>query len=189
MPSPIAHLGTGYAIYRYYKHQLPQHRGSTWLLALQVVLVMGLSMLPDLDVILAFIFGDMEKYHNNFSHSIFLAFPVALICAVVFQRLYRSKFWLWFLVSFVSYSLHVLLDMFTGGRGVMLFWPLTQARYNSPVALFYGVQWGLGWFSIWHLWTIFTEALFALLLIGTVYLLDMKRSRGIIAQSAQSKEQ
>ena len=166
MPSPIAHLSAGYAIYRYYQRKLPQHQSHLWKFPLQMIMVVGLSMLPDLDVIPAIIFNNMKAYHNNFSHSLIVAIPVALLIASIFQRIYRPNFWLWFLICLISYDLHVIMDALTGERGVMMFWPLTQNRFASPVKLFFGVQWGLGWFSIWHLWTILTESLFAILVIG-----------------------
>jgi hypothetical protein len=78
MPSPIAHLGVGYAIYRHYKDRLPEDKRSFWKFPLQLILVTGLSMLPDLDVIPAIIFRDMRAYHNNISHSLLFGIPVAL---------------------------------------------------------------------------------------------------------------
>lgn len=180
MPSPIAHLGAGYAIYHYYKHKLPENRSLFWKFPLQMVMVVGLSMLPDLDVIPAIIFRDMKAYHNNFSHSLFFAIPVALLVAGIFQRVYRSNFWLWFLICLVSYDLHVIMDALTADRGVMLFWPFIQTRYASSVKIFYGLQWGLGWFSIWHLWTIFTESLFALVVIVAVNYFEKRRNQASI---------
>lgn len=176
MPSPIAHLGAGYAIYRYYKDQLPQDQRHFWKLPLQLIMVVELSMLPDLDVIPAIIFRDMRAYHNNFSHSLLFAVPVALLVAGVFHRIYRSNFWLWFLICLVSYDLHIIMDALTAERGVMRFWPLTQNRFASSVKIFYGLQWGLGWFSIWHVWTVFTELLFAALIIHAVKYFN-KRSK------------
>jgi hypothetical protein len=46
---------------------------------------------------------------------------------------------------------------------VMLFWPIVQDRFSSPVKLFVGVQWGEGLISIWHLWTILSELIFFLI--------------------------
>jgi membrane-bound metal-dependent hydrolase YbcI (DUF457 family) len=176
MPSPIAHLGAGYAIYRYYKHRLPQDQRCFWNVPLQLVIVMGLSMVPDLDVIPAIIFRDMEAYHNNFSHSLIFALPIALLIAGIFHRIYRSSFWLWFVICLLSYDLHVIMDSLTAERGVMMFWPLTQVRFASPMKLFFGVQWGLGWFSIWHLWTVCTELLFALVLTAVVNFSEKRKN-------------
>jgi membrane-bound metal-dependent hydrolase YbcI (DUF457 family) len=190
MPSPIAHLGVGYAIYLHYKERLPQDKRNLWRMPLQLIFVAGLSMLPDLDVIPAIIFRDMEKYHNNFSHSLFFAIPVALIMAGVLRRVYRSNFWVWFIICLISYDAHVIMDALTAERGVMLFWPLTEARYASPIKLFYGLQWGLGWFSPWHLWTIFTETVFSLVVLYTVNYFDKRRNQtsDIISQEDKSQE-
>ena len=183
MPSPIAHLGVGYAIYRYYKHKMPKHQIQLWKLPLQMIVVAGLSLLPDLDVIPAIIFRDMQKYHNNFSHSFLFAIPVAFLVAGIFHRVYQSNFWLWFLICLLSYDVHVFMDALTAERGVMMFWPLTQARFASPIKIFYGLQWGLGWFSIWHLWTILTESLFALVVIIAVNYFDKQRNQANITPS------
>ncbi|HUE99420.1 MAG TPA: metal-dependent hydrolase [Anaerolineales bacterium] len=180
MPSPIAHLGTGYAIYRHYQDKLPQDRRSFWKLPFQLILVAGLSMLPDLDVIPAIIFRDMRAYHNNFSHSLLVGIPVALLVAGIFQHAYRSSFWLWFVICLISYDLHVIMDALTADRGVMLLWPLTHARFISPIKIFYGLQWGLGWFSIWHLWTIFTESLFVGIVLIAVNYFDKRRKQNLM---------
>ena len=177
MPSPIAHLGAGYAIYRYYKHRLPEERRQIWKVPLQLFLIAGLSMLPDLDVIPAIIFRDMRAYHNNISHSLLFGVPVALLIAGILHRVYRTSFWLWFVICLVSYDLHVIMDAFTAERGVMLFWPFTEERFASPVKLFYGLQWGLGWFSVWHLWTIFTESAFVAVLVIAMNYFEKRRAR------------
>ena len=175
MPSPIAHLGVGYAIYCHYKARLPQDKHSFWKLPFQLILVAGFSVLPDLDVIPAIIFRDMQAYHNNISHSLFVGIPIALLVAGIFQRAYRSSFWLWFVICLLSYDLHILMDALTAERGVILFWPLSESRYASPIKLFYGLQWGLGWFSFWHLWTIFTESIFVGIVLVAMNYFDRRR--------------
>lgn len=177
MPSPIAHLGVGYAIYRHYKDKLPQDKRSFWKFPLQLILVTGLSMLPDLDVIPAVIFRDMRAYHNNISHSLFFGIPVALLVAGIFQRVYRSNYWLWFAICLLSYDLHVVMDALTADRGVMMFWPLTDERIASPFKIFYGLQWGLGWFSPWHLWTIFTESVFVGIVLVAINYFDKRKNK------------
>lgn len=186
MPSPVAHLGAGYVIYRQSKNRLPEDRRRFWVIPLQVVAVAALSLLPDLDTIPAVLFGDMQRYHNNISHSLFFAIPVALVCAGLFTLVYRSNFWTWFFVSLVSYEIHIIMDFFTAERGVMLFWPLLEARFASPVKLFMGLQWGLGWFSIWHLWTFLTEGIFCLVVIFLSVQFE-KRAQG--RNSLKQKEQ
>lgn len=177
MPSPIAHLGVGYAIYRHYKDRIHEDQHNIWKLPFQLIMVAGLSMLPDLDVIPAILFRDMRAYHNNISHSLFFAVPVALLVAGVFHRAYRSNFWLLFLICLISYDLHVIMDALTAERGVLMFWPLSHTRIASPVKIFYGLQWGLGWFSPWHLWTIFTETLFSVIVIAAMNYFEKRRNQ------------
>ena len=186
MPSPIAHLGVGYAIYRYFKHGLPPDQRNFREFPVQLASVMDLSLMPDLDVIPAIIFRDMNAYHNNFSHSLIFAIPVALLIAGVFHRIYRAGLWLWFLICLVSYDLHVIMDALTAERGVMMFWPLSQDRFASSIKIFYGLQWGFGWFSIWHLWTIFTETLFVLVLVLTMNYLEKRRNKANIIPSQEN---
>lgn len=143
-------------------------------------------MMPDLDVIPALLFRDMRAYHNNISHSLLFAVPVALLIATIFHHIYRSSFWLWFLIGLISYDLHVFMDALTAERGVMMFWPLTQDRFASPVKLFYGLQWGLGWFSFWHLWTIVTELGFSLVVIGAVNYFERRKTIANTTLSAKS---
>lgn len=159
-----------------------------WGIALQPAVIAGLSLLPDLDIIPAIIFRDMENFHNNLTHSLIVAVPAALLVAGIFQRTYRSNFWLWFLIGLLSYDLHIIMDALTAERGVMMFWPLTQVRFTSPVKVFYGLQWGLGWVSIWHLWTIFTESLFSAALLLSVSYFDKRRTR-ILSRSNQNAEE
>jgi membrane-bound metal-dependent hydrolase YbcI (DUF457 family) len=192
MPSPIAHLGVGYVIHRYYKNKLPQeqHKGSN--ISLQLIMVSGLSMLPDLDVVPALVFRNMRGYHNNISHSLLFAVPVALLVAVVLQQIYRSNVWRsnvwsWFVICLVSYDLHIFMDALTAERGVMMFWPLTETRVASSVKVFYGLQWGLGWFSPWHLWTIVTESLFVTAVILTVNYFSTRRRISREIQDIASK--
>ena len=176
LPSPIAHLGVGYVIYQSYKKKLPQHRHRFSHIPIQLILVAGLSILPDLDIIPAILFKDMETYHNNISHSLFLRIPIAALAAGIFYRIYRANFWMWFVICLISYDLHVVMDALTAERGVMMFWPLTQLRFASTFKIFYGLQWGLGWLSPWHLWTVFTESLFVLVVILAANFFREKRA-------------
>jgi hypothetical protein len=69
------------------------------------------------------------------------------------------------------------MDIFTGSRGVLLFWPFLQERVASPVKLFVGVQWGLGWFTIWHVWTILSEGAFVTILLFVTHKIIQRRSK------------
>jgi hypothetical protein len=175
MPSPIAHLAAGYAIYRLSKNKLPQRVGSVSKIPIALMLIAVLSILPDLDFLVGLLFGDIESFHNNLSHSLLIGLPVALVASCIMYLWYRSHFWVWFAVSLIAYDLHAILDLFSGERGVMLLWPVIQDRFVSPIRLFYGVQWGLGFFTPWHLVTILSETLF---LIFVLFLIDRLEKRG-----------
>ncbi len=177
MPSPIAHLGVGYAIYQYYKTRLPEAPVRVWKLPWQLIVVPALSLLPDLDVIPAILFKDMNRFHNNLSHSVFVAIPISLLVAGIFHRSYRSNFWLWFLICTISYDLHIFMDALTATRGVMMLWPVTDARFASPVKIFYGLHWGLGWFSVRHFWTFLSESLFVLVIAVAVNYFEKRKNK------------
>ncbi|HJS30315.1 MAG TPA: metal-dependent hydrolase [Anaerolineales bacterium] len=176
MPSPIVHLTAGYAIYRLSKHNLPERERQLLKIPIALLIIAGLSILPDLDFMVGLLLGDIEKYHNNISHSLLVGLPVALLAAslmVLWSR--SSRFWVWFAVSLAAYDLHPILDLFAGERGVMLFWPIVQDRFTSPVKLFYGVQWGLGLISPWHFVTILSELLFLIIVYFLIAWLDKRK--------------
>jgi inner membrane protein len=92
-----------------------------------------LSMLPDLDSI-GFRFGiayDSPWGHRGFTHSIALAFVMALLLTLPrWPGMRRPAVFGFFFASMVS---HGLLDAMTnGGLGVAFFWPVSETRYFFP---------------------------------------------------------
>ena len=126
-----------------------------------VVAASILSLLPDLDSIVGVASGDFGRFHNNITHSFAFGAMVALLVAtlMVFVEGKRAGV-AWFLFAFVCYSLHVVMDYFTAGRGVMALWPFLPDRFGSPVCLFRGVKWATGLWSSQHLLTIMNELIF-----------------------------
>lgn len=176
MPSPIVHTGLGFIIYRVFRDRFPgQFKLKMAGLPLVLVLAVGISLLPDIDVIPGVLAKDLGRYHNNISHSIIFGSMVALLLAIIVSRILKSGIWIWFGIFTLGYSLHALLDFFTmGERGVMLFWPLTSERFSSPVKLFYGVRWSEGLLSQAHFHTLVNEIAF-LVLVGLVLLFIERR--------------
>jgi len=158
MPSPIAHGAVGYLIYRVLEPATPKE-GSRPARSLPPLLIaaVGLSLLPDVDAILGVLAGDLSRFHNNWTHSFTFGFAVALVAGGVGWVRQRSGFIGWFFIALLSYELHVIMDFFTVGRGVMALWPFSLDRYESPVKLFYGLHWSDGWISMRHAWTLVTE--------------------------------
>jgi inner membrane protein len=169
MPSPIAHLAVGYVAYRVIRPKKPleqtelsYHKTTLPLLAVSL----GLSMLPDVDVVPGLLLGDFGRFHNTVTNSTFVGLAVAALVGAVgwFTGWYRWR--RAFLLTAISYWLHIFMDYSTGGRGVMLLWPISAERIASPVQLFYGLRWSSGLFSTHHIWTIGTELLFVAALAG-----------------------
>ncbi len=176
MPSPIAHSMMGYIVYRVARNSLPQHElryvGPLPRLLLATI---GLSLLPDVDVLPGLLVGSLGSFHNTVAHSLLFGFIVALsIGAMVWVR-HRAGFSHWCIIALVCYELHVIMDFFTVGRGVMLLWPLTAERYAAPLMLFYGLHWSEGLLSAKHLWTIMTEGGFVMLIACVIHVLSRKQ--------------
>lgn len=171
MPSPFAHMAAGYIVYRFFKRRTPKSI-RLWIIPGQLAAFAGLSLLPDLDALPGIILGDFGRFHNNFTHSLTMGLVVALVFASLVSWMSKVSWNAWFSAALICYELHVIMDMFTGDRGVMLLWPFTSTRFTAPLKLFAGVQWGHGFLSAWHLWTLFTEGLFfaiVLLIINRLY--------------------
>jgi inner membrane protein len=171
MPSPIAHIAAGAAIYRLrFGRGLTTNRDR-----LLMVSCVGLSLLPDLDAAVGIIAGDIGRFHNNFAGSPAFGTLVALAAGaltwLVRRHLARSVT----ILVFISYQVHVLMDFLTISRGSMLLWPFSTERISPPLHVFYGFRWSHGLVSELHLITLVTELIFAGALVGMVMLVDRRR--------------
>lgn len=177
MPSPLAHTTAGYAVYRLLRRRRSDWEPQVWRLPLILLVTLVFSILPDFDTVAGILAGDIGRYHNQGTHSLVVGLLVALFFAVLLARGRMHAFKAWFPPLLLSYELHVLMDVVTlGERGVMLLWPLSSARFDVPFTLFYGVRWSEGIFAWQHLVTLATEAVFALLVIGGLYLLERRQN-------------
>jgi inner membrane protein len=176
MPSPLAHVAMGVVVYKLSKRYLPSQVGVEQEKSPPLLLIaVSASLLPDLDAIPGVLLGNFNKYHNHLTHSLLVGAIVAGVVGFALWLRYRYTFTYWFGVVLLAYELHVLMDFFTVGRGVMLFWPFSADRYEAPVKLFYGLRRGGGWLSTNHIWTLFNELGFAAIL-----LLMMKLVHGVL---------
>lgn len=169
MPSPIAHIAVGYAIYEIYKPILPEQVSKRVGLVSQLLVVtVILSLLPDLDAVPGLVLGDFNRFHNNLTHSLGCGLVVAIGVGGVAHFL-NAGFLRWFVLTLVCYDLHVFMDFFTYGRGVMLLWPISPERYQAPIEIFHGLRRDYGLVTIHHVWTFVNEASFATIVILTTY--------------------
>jgi membrane-bound metal-dependent hydrolase YbcI (DUF457 family) len=166
MPSPIAHVTAGYVLYRIFRKWHRHFSASGWRVFL---LFAGLSLAPDLDAILGMVFGPFGQFHNNITHSLLAAIPIS-VCVYLFLKITRLNPAVpWAVATAACYGMHVAMDFFTHGRGIMAFWPITCERFISPVLFFYGLHWSEGWLSSSHLVTIATEGIPSAIAIGITY--------------------
>ena len=140
MTTPAGHFLFGLGVY------LAAPAGRRRAAVVLFVLLMAAAFAPDFDLY-PLLWGDLEAAnlnHQHFSHSLFftaatglaLAGAAALLGCGPFLRLSP-----YFLAAAWS---HVLLDFLTSDTrepvGIMPFWPFSEARFNSPVALFEGLH-------------------------------------------------
>ena len=89
------------------------------------------SMLPDIDVV-AFLFNipyGATFGHRGFTHSIFFALLVALLCTL----LVRPRSYAVFTFLFLCAISHAVFDAMTdGGLGIAFFSPFSNERYFFP---------------------------------------------------------
>ena len=182
MPSPIAHVTMGLVIYRLF-NRAPQPHGpqarSPSLVPRLLLATAALSLLPDLDAAVGAVVGDLGRFHNNVAHSPLFGLAASLgVGGLVWLR-GKAGFFRWSLITLLCYELHVLMDYFTVGRGVMILWPISPARYSAPVAVFRGLHWSEGWLSPQHLWTLLNELAWAAVVVGIVYLVTSRKRRRV----------
>jgi inner membrane protein len=98
-----------------------------------MLVLTALSMFPDLDVVTWW--TGMGRHsiwlHRGALHSLAVSVVAAVLGALLLDR--RRGFGGAFLVCLATAVSHPLLDTIThGGSGVMLFWPVSEARFLAP---------------------------------------------------------
>lgn len=170
MPSPVAHLAVGFALRRLLGPRTESRRRF-----LVAACFLFLSILPDLDAIPGVLLGDFGRYHNNLTNSVAFVMVSAAIASVVARLLKQDPLW-WFAAALACLSAHVVMDLFTVGRGVMLAWPFSHHRFKPPFTLFYGLHWSGGVWDRRHLVTLVTESCFVLVLFVVPLARALRRS-------------
>lgn len=84
--------------------------------------------IPDLDVFIGKLMNTVDAidFHRGITHSIVFALLFSPVIALILQRLHKkttASFTDWFLLFFLGFVTHALLDAFTTW-GTRLFWPL-----------------------------------------------------------------
>jgi inner membrane protein len=136
MATPVGHYLLGLSVLEAYPVQ-PEWRRWCWLLA-------GVACLPDLDVLPGILVGELARYHHGITHSMGAAAVAAglgLMLAVGNRWPRPLSFTALLFALFLS---HAVLDGLTLDTsepvGVPLFWPWSDAPYQSPWVLLPNVQ-------------------------------------------------
>ena len=177
MPSPIGHLAVGYALSRTASPYFPELT-TRWKRLLFLGVVLFISMAPDLDALVGMLRDDLGRYHNQFSHSLSMGLVAALAAGSAGRICFGRGFARWRGLGLIAYSLHVVMDAVTLGRGVRLFWPVTSERFQSPLLLFYGLHWSNGLVSWQHLVTLANEIPIA---ATVIWLAHRRRGEAVIS--------
>lgn len=176
MPSPIAHAAAGVLIARMSRWGSLSRIRLFERVPLLLPLAIGLSLLPDADAAIGIALGNLGRYHNNFAGSPAFGLLVAGAIGAASWILARPHARSLFLLTLFCYQLHILMDYFTVGRGLMMAWPLASERFAPPFPLFYGVRWSHGLISPNHLLTVASE-LGSLLLAWSIFRAARRRGR------------
>lgn len=145
MPSPLAHG----ALVLLAAPALPACPPRTFLCrsALLAVTLVFLC-LPDVDILVSWIIsGEPFRYHGGPSHSLLLAPLAGVLFAVLTGKLCDCSSGRRWVVGTCLYGSHVLMDALTRGRGVAMWWPLSDERIVAGWTPFYGVR-----HSQWRQW-------------------------------------
>ncbi len=162
MPSPITHLVAAGATCYIYKKIAPKDQAPPFVHdAGLFVAAAAFSLAPDLDFIPGLLLHKVGSFHNCGFHSLCCLLPLAWVCAIVLRCFKPGPFQMRLLLITTWLSLHSMLDTLCLGRGVMLFWPLSTIRFQSPILFFLGVRWSSGLLAISHIYTVLNEVLFA----------------------------
>lgn len=172
MSSPIAHAAAGYAIYSAFRRKFPSGRllglssGTIW-----PAIIVFLCLIPDLDAIIAFILGSFERFHNNLSHSLLACAVIPLLLTPLLNIFTRLSLKTSFLLILICCYSHIIIDLFTMSRGVMLFWPFSTIRIHAPISLFVGVPWSSKLTNPFYLLMAINDLCFAASLTAIVFVI------------------
>lgn len=101
-------------------------------------LVVGASVLPDLDYVARF-WGDQSflRYHRGFSHSLVGIGLISALLAGAFYLLWPSSgYWVFFFLSLAGISCHLILD-FLSPHGERLLFPFSEKWYARERFIFF----------------------------------------------------
>jgi len=95
--------------------------------------------LPDIDFVIRFFYPGFE--HGGPTHSLGLGVLFGALFTMVCRIRYTNlPFVPSLVVGIGSAWVHLLMDVVTWGRGVMLCWPVSLTRYATGIPIFFGAH-------------------------------------------------
>ncbi|RPH83056.1 MAG: metal-dependent hydrolase [Desulfobacteraceae bacterium] len=111
MASPVAHTLLGFTLFNLWPYGT---RGFQIRPGVLYGLVAAASLAPDLDFIPGLFLGNPNRFHQTVSHSLGMAFVLALGFGAILRLRYTGSSWLkWSSLLLVLIGSHLLLDFFT----------------------------------------------------------------------------
>jgi membrane-bound metal-dependent hydrolase YbcI (DUF457 family) len=109
------------------------------LLPNKYILLAGFAgLLPDIDVPISYIISGAFEFHRTLSHSIW--FPIAFFSLfLITYYMKKENLYKTFLMVFIGFSIHILLDFFIFGD-VSLMFPLNNTLYGFNIFPFFTEQ-------------------------------------------------
>ncbi|NOY62274.1 MAG: metal-dependent hydrolase [Gammaproteobacteria bacterium] len=155
MATPIGHSLLALAVVRVFGNRTTVPTWHWYLVAVVAANAADLDFLPGLLV------GDINRFHQGFSHTLLAALIFAALCTFL-HRFLACRAWQAGLTGGLCYASHLVLDFYChDGRapfGMPLLWPVSDERWNASFSIFSGVTHGSSGDTI----AVFVEDLFSL---------------------------
>lgn len=133
MPSPVAHILGGAAVY--FGGGNREYRSKVMFSAT----LLG-SILPDFDFLPGILIGHPAAFHHGISHSLTFAALFGLVIFFIVCRFENKKIAVRTgLLAGLAYASHLALDLVSvnqGARGIPIIWPISSDRFGINLQLF-----------------------------------------------------
>ncbi|MCO6400711.1 MAG: metal-dependent hydrolase [Verrucomicrobia bacterium] len=140
MPSPVAHsliglaIGAGWLVPRGRLREVAAH---AWRLRGPLLLCILAANAPDLDFLPGIAIGNLNAFHQTYSHSLSFAAAFALLLAWLYRRWPARRAWAWLFLLVCS---HLVADLFSVDTrppiGIAALWPFTSETFIAPFSIF-----------------------------------------------------
>lgn len=157
MPTPVGHTLAGLITSSFFPQRSANRQANLRVFAA----VFFAANAPDVDSVLGLLHdtipGAAALAHRGPLHSLGAAVLFSLVVYLVARMRRVTSASRWAALLGCAYASHIFLDYlnadFGPPLGVPMFWPLTEAYYISPVAIFLNIEWKHPsmWISLHHL--------------------------------------